>query len=367
MVRSLVLVADRTFEIRDLPAPDHPPEGGLLLTVEGCGMCGSDIEQYEGVTARSGMMRFPCIPGHETVGRVAAIDAATSRLRGLKVGDRVAVHGVTPCGICEACVAGLGCSGAFYHGFRCLDEGGGLWGGFSELMEVSPRTRVYPIDASLPIEDALLFNPLAAGYDWVTRLGGLQVGQSVLILGAGQRGLSAVLAAKESGAAQIIVTGLARDAFKLEVARQFGATATLVVEDTDVAATTLELTGGRGADVVVDTTPMAFQPIQDAIKAVRRGGTIVLGGLKGHVPMPDFPVDVLLHKQIRMVGALSASAWAIEQAIRVIESSKFPVELMHTHRFGLEQVEHAIHLLAGEIPGEAALHISIIPGGSHPA
>src|SRR5688572_5640718 len=96
--RAAVIVADRTLEMRELPVPDRPPPGGALLAVEGCGMCGSDVEQYEGATARRGMMTFPCVPGHETVGRIAALDPEGARRWGLKVGDRVAVSSVPPCG-----------------------------------------------------------------------------------------------------------------------------------------------------------------------------------------------------------------------------------------------------------------------------
>lgn len=362
--KAAVLVADRRMEMRELPVPDSPGPGGILLRVEGCGMCGSDIEQYEGAVARAGTHGFPVIPGHEPIGRIAAIDPDAARVRGLKVGDRVAVHGVAPCGVCRGCMAGSRCLDAFYYGFRSLDQGSGLWGGFSEWMEITARTKLYPIAEDLPIEDALLYNPLAAGYDWVIRLGQLKVGQSVLILGGGQRGLASVLAAKEAGAAAIIVTGLKCDAFKLDIARRFGATATLFADEDDVVPAVRDLTGGQGVDLVVDTTPLAFQPILDAIAAVRSGGTIVLGGIKGYKPMPEFPVDTFLHKQIHMIGALASTHWSTEQAIRLIEGRRFPLALMHSHRLGLEQVEHAIHLLAGEVPGEGALHISIIPAAT---
>ena len=360
--RAAILVAERRIEVRDVPLPDAAAPGGILLKVEGCGMCGSDIGQYEGETVQAGLHGYPVIPGHETIGRIAELSEETSRLRGLKVGDRVAVHGTAPCGVCKACVAGGRCSQAFYHGFRSLDEGSGLWGGYSEWMELSPRTTLYPVDGDLPIEDALLFNPLAAGYDWVIRLGEFQVGQSVLILGSGQRGLACVVAAVEAGASQIIVTGLARDDFKLDVARKLGTHVTLIAEDNDVARAVMDATGGRGVDLAIDTTPTSFQPIKDAIAAVRAGGTIVLGGIKGYKPMPEFPVDIFLHKQIRMIGALSSTAWATQQAIRAVESRRLPLHLLHSHRFDLDGVEHAIHLLAGDIAGQAALHISIIPG-----
>src|SRR3546814_2699461 len=78
-----------------------PPPGGAILAVEGCGMCGSDIKQYHGGTARAGIMSYPVIPGHETVGRIAKIDVEGVRRWGLKEGDRVAVHGIAPCGTCS--------------------------------------------------------------------------------------------------------------------------------------------------------------------------------------------------------------------------------------------------------------------------
>src|SRR5690606_8374696 len=164
-----------------------------------------------------------------------------------------------------------------------------------------------------------------------------------------------VIAAVEAGASQIIVTGLRRDRFKLDIAMELGATATLVVEDSDVPDAVKTLTGGRGADLVIETTPGAFGPVRDAIMAVRVGGTIILGGLKEGEPMNDLPFDQLLMRRIRLVGVLSSSHWATQQAIRVIESGRFPVERLHTHTLPLAKLEHAVHLLAGDVPNEVAL------------
>jgi threonine dehydrogenase-like Zn-dependent dehydrogenase len=301
------------------------------------------------------------IPGHEPIGRISVMDAPSSALRGLKEGDRVAVHGVTPCGICSRCREGGRCAEAFAHGFRPADQGSGLWGGFSEWMEITARTKLFPISEALPIEDALLFNPLAAGFNWTLELGGLKLGQSVLVLGSGQRGLACVLAARAAGARAIIVTGLRRDQFKLDIARTFGATETLVAGEDDVVKRVRAATNGQGVDLVIDTTPLAFQPVRDAIRAVQAGGTIVLGGLKGNQRMQDFPIDDLLNKRVHIVGALGSSEWGTRQAIAFIESGAAPLHLMHTHHFGLDRVAHAIELLAGEIADEAALHISILP------
>ncbi len=358
--KAAVLVGDNNIEIRELDVPVDPPPGGAILAVEGCGMCGSDIKQYHGGTARAGIMSYPVIPGHETVGRIAKIDVEGVRRWGLKEGDRVAVHGIAPCGTCSGCMADSKCIDSFYYGFRSLHERSGLWGGFAQYMEIVPRTKLYLVSDSLSIEDALLFNPLAAGYDWLLAHGELQVGETVLILGGGQRGLACVVAAVEAGASQIIVTGLRSDAFKLDIARQLGATVTMIAEDEDIPGRIAELTNGRGVDLVCDTTPYVFEPVLDAIKAVRNKGRIVLSGLKDSRLMDGFPLDTLMMKQIRMIGVLASGHWATQQAIRVIESGRLPLGLMHTHSLPIDQLERGIKTLAGEIPGERALHVSIL-------
>ena len=182
----------------------------------------------------------------------------------------------------------------------------------------------------------------------------------MLVLGAGQRGLSAILASKYVGAGLIIATGLARDAKKLALAKEFGADHTINVEE-DTVERVRELTGGDGVDVVLDLTPMATQPILDAVNAVRWGGTIVLAGLKGG-QQTELPTDMLINRALTVKGAFSVDAAAYTDAIRLIESGQFPLHKMQTHKFGLDNVEHAIQLLAGEVPGEDGIHVAIMPG-----
>jgi threonine dehydrogenase-like Zn-dependent dehydrogenase len=136
---------------------------------------------------------------------------------------------------------------------------------------------------------------------------------------------------------------------------------------TAVAVTRVrELTGGDGVDVVLDLTPIALSPVLDAVNAVRWGGTIVLAGLKGRSDdgprAVSLPTDMLVNKGITVKGAFSVDAAAYMDAIRLIESGKFPLEKMQTHKFGLDDVEHAIQLLAGEVPGEDGIHVAIMPG-----
>lgn len=356
VARAAVQVADRTIEIRELALPEGLAPGEALLRVEGCGMCGSDVEQYTGALS---FVEYPLVPGHEPVGRIAAIDAEAKRRWGVDVGDRVAVGNITaPCGTCARCREGQPCLDAFLYGYRRTDAGSGLWGGYAEYLHLAPNTLLYPVAGDLSIEDAVLFNPIAAGFEWV-RAAGTGVGDSILIEGPGQRGLSAVIAAREAGAAVIVVTGLAQDRDKLDLAVEFGATHIVDADEDDVVRAVRAATGGCGADAVLDTTPYATQPVIDGLRAARHGGTIVLAGIKGGRTVPDFPVDLVVLRTLRIVGVVGTSPWANRQAIRLVESGRYPLGKLHTHRFRIDDVDLAMRILAGEVEGERAIHITI--------
>jgi threonine dehydrogenase-like Zn-dependent dehydrogenase len=182
----------------------------------------------------------------------------------------------------------------------------------------------------------------------------------VLVLGPGQRGIAAVIAAKIAGAGTVIVTGLAKDAGKLALAKEFGADHTIDVDAENTVEKVMDLTGGVGADVVLELTPIASSPVLDAIEAVRHGGRIVLAGLKGGKGI-EITTDRLINKAITMVGAYGVDATAYVQAIETIESGRYPLAKMHTHTFELADTVRAIETLAGEVEGEDAVHVAICP------
>ncbi len=152
---------------------------------------------------------------------------------------------------------------------------------------------------------------------------------------------------------------------KLALAREFGADHTIDVEVEDIVSRVAEITGGALADVVLELTPMAAQPVRDALNAVRWGGRVVLAGLKGGRPV-ELSTDLIINKALTVMGAFSVDSRAYAEAIRLIEAGRFPLERMHTHTFGLEDIGRAIETLAGEVPGEDAVHVAIVPGASEP-
>jgi threonine dehydrogenase-like Zn-dependent dehydrogenase len=211
---------------------------------------------------------------------------------------------------------------------------------------------------------AALYNAMGAGVRWACHLGEVRIGETVLVLGAGQRGIAAVVAARAAGAGTIIITGLAADQHKLALAREFGADHTIVV-DGDAAENTVErvteITGGDMADVALELTPMAAEPITDALLAVRRGGRVVLAGLKGNREIP-VRTDLVINRALTIRGAFGVDARGMEDAIALIESRRFPLEKMHTHTFGLDDTALAIRTLGGEVPGEHAIGVCVQPG-----
>jgi threonine dehydrogenase-like Zn-dependent dehydrogenase len=302
------------------------------------------------------------VPGHEPLGIIEEVGEQAARRWGVSPGDRVALEILIPCRSCDRCLTGqyMACRNrqGSYGGYNPGEPR--LNGGFADYIHLHPNSILHPIRADIPAEIAVMYNPLGAGIRWAVHLGEVGLGAVVLILGAGQRALGAVIAAKAVGAELVIVTGLTRDRHKLALAREFGADQVIDVEQEDTLARVREITGGDGVDVALEFTPMATEPVSHAIEAIRHGGRVVLAGLKGGRAHP-VNTDMIINKGATVVGAFSVDARGYTDAIQLIESGRFPLEKLHTHSFGLADVARAIETLAGEVEGEAAVHVSIHP------
>lgn len=365
--RAAVLTDPHTIRTREIPLPDVGADDALLR-VEACGLCGTDVEQYRGELPRSDYRTpFPAIPGHEPLGVIADIGDRAAQRWGVQPGDRVAVRPFFGCGTCAACAAWEPerCPGrGGTYGFIDVGRAPGLWGGYADTLYLDKLSVVRKIDPTLPAAVAGMYNPLASGMSWAKTVPQTRPGDRVVILGSGVRGLCCVIGAKEAGASQVVVTGLARDAHKLELARRFGADDTLVVEpDTDVSGALREITGG-GAEVVVDTTPDAPDSLRHAIEVGVRGTRIVLVGLKGPRSVDGIRPDDITHKEIVLRGVIATPFPEFENAIEVLESRRYALEEMHTHSFDVDQAEQALRTFADSADG--AIHVAIVPGGRSP-
>jgi threonine dehydrogenase-like Zn-dependent dehydrogenase len=360
---ALVLESERNLQAREFAIPRIGTDDAVLR-VEACGLCGTDYEQWLGHMKDWGG-GMPIIPGHEIMGHIEQIGPAAARRWNVKEGDRVAIEPIIPCGHCEDCVQGnyTRCQSDLGYGlYQSTAVPPYLWGGYATHVYLHPRTMVHKLPSDIPTETMTLFNPLSNAIRWAYEIGGASLGKTVVIAGPGQRGLLAAAAARKAGASRIIVTGTGADAGRLALALQLGATSVINVEEEDPVERVREITGGSLADVVVDVSAGAVSPIVQGIDMVKRGGRIVLAGLKGKNKLNDFPVDKVVLREVQLLGVLSAGWQSTELAIEMIRADGDALQALCSHQFTLDRATDAVRTLGREISdGKDAVHITLVP------
>jgi threonine dehydrogenase-like Zn-dependent dehydrogenase len=358
-----VLETPRRLRIREFSIPEVGRDGGLLR-VEACGLCGTDYEQWQG-HLRDWGGGMPIIPGHEVLGHIEAIGPEAAKRWNVKEGDRVAIEPVIPCGHCSRCVLGAytRCEAdmgyGLYHG---TDKPPSLWGGYATHLYLHPRSMVHRLPEGIAPDVMSLFNPLSNAIRWVYEVGRVGLGSSVVIAGPGQRGLLAALAARRAGATAVIVTGTDRDKHRLELASRLGASATINVEQEDPNARVREITRGALVDVVLDVSAGAVEPVRQAVDMVKRGGRIVLAGLKGRNPLGDFLIDKVVFREIELVGVLSAGWTSCELAIDMIQRFASELTPLCSHSFSLSDSNDAVATLGRESESAVeVVHVTLLP------
>lgn len=361
-----VLVAPRRIELREFALPEIDTDSGLAR-IEITGVCGADYPIYTG--ALKEFAPPPLIPGHEIVAHVDRIGAAAAKRWGVKEGDRIVMEEYAPCGRCDFCLSGRYyiCNGMKMekmYGFTSLGVAPGLWGGYSEYVYLDRQALLHKLAPGVPREVAPFFVPLANGIRWAHLEGGVGIGSTVVIQGPGGQGLACVIASKEAGAANIIVTGRSRDAARLALARELGAHHTVDVDAVaaaggDVVQRVAELTDGKLADAVINVTAKAPGAMQQAMLLAKIGGTIVVAG-EAHANAPDFQPDLIFMKELTIRGVRGRTAREMKKAIRLLESGKYPLAKLATHHFGLKDVDTAIRTVGGE-GAAGAIHVSVLP------
>lgn len=362
VVRALVLEAPRRLVVRQYRLP-RIGDDDALVRVEACGLCGTGHEQYTGELAGG----FAFVPGHETVGTIAAIGPRAEQRWGVSAGDRVAVEVFQSCRQCANCRGGeyrrcVRHGLADMYGFIPVDREPGLWGGYAEYQYLAPDSMVLRVAGDLSPEVATLFNPLGAGIRWGVTIPETKPGDVVAVLGPGIRGLCAAAAAKGAGAGFVMVTGLGpRDADRLALAAQFGADLAVDVAIDDPVAALTEQTGGL-ADVVVDVTAKAPAAFAQAIALARPAGTVVVAGTRGvGSGAPGFSPDVVVFKELRVLGALGVDATAYRAALDLLVSGRYPFASLPRRCVRLEGAEDLLATMAGERDGVPPIHGVLTP------
>jgi L-iditol 2-dehydrogenase len=318
-----------------VPVPEAGP-GEVLCRVLACGICGTDLKIVAGNYRGTWPPALPFIIGHEWSGEVAALGPGTER-SGLVVGDRVVAENHTGCGACPMCRAGRYnlCERVREPGFKLY--GHTAPGALAEYA-VRPAVALHKVPPEVSDVAAALVNQGALTVH-AARRARLEPGSTVAVFGPGLLGLLMLQVARAAGATRLITIGRGK---RLITARELGSTDVVDYSAGDPVAEIRSLTGGRGADCVFDCSGNPAVLAQ-AMRAVRRGGTVAVLGLAGgrHA---DLPVDPLVLDELNLLGVRSSPS-AYPAMIALLASGAIDTGPLTMHQYPLREVATAFGAL----------------------
>lgn len=321
-MKSLLLSEYNHLDVVDTPQPSPDPDE-VLIRVEACGICGSDVHGYDG---GSGRRIPPIVMGHEAAGVVAALGA---EVKDLAVGDRVTFDSTVYCGKCEYCARSEVnlCNNREVVGVSCGDYRRA--GAFAEFIAV-PRRIVYTLPDSIPFEEAAMLEAVSVALHAV-RISPDPVGKTALVIGAGMIGLLTLQAAKAAGCSRVFISDV--DETRLELAKKIGAEEALHASGPELLTEIMQRTGGKGVDLVLEAVGRT-ETIASAIDCVRKGGTVTLIG--NITPEVTIHLQKVVSRQIRLQGSC-ASSGEYPEAIELMATGKIQVKPLITAVASLEE------------------------------
>ena len=314
--------------IKEIEVPEVG-EKEVLVQLEYVGICGSDVHYFHhgNCGAYKVNLEEDYMLGHECAGTVVEVGA---NVKDLKVGDKVALEPGITCGQCEFCKAGK------YN--LCPDvvflATPPVQGCYEEYIAF-PENMCFKLPENMTTKEGCLIEPLSVGFHAANQ-GDVQVGESVVILGAGCIGLVTLLACKAHGAGNIIVADIV-DA-RLEKAKELGATHVINSKEVNALEEIARLTGGKGADKVFETAGSPVTIAQTAF-AVKRGGTITLVGLSAQEEI-NFNFAQIMDKEATIKSVFRYRN-IYPKAIEAVSAGAIDVNGIVTHEFDLEHIQEA--------------------------
>ena len=336
------------FELREYPLPELEP-GALLLKVTAANICGTDLHIWRGdMGADFGPGHRPntaSAMGHEMTGRVHGLGkglAADSLGQPLREGDRVTFAYFYPCRKCPTCASGdlYACP---YTGFSTtipLGEHPYFTGAFADYYYLRPGHVAFKLPDELAAPVNCAFSEVAFGLE----KSAVTFGERVVIQGAGGLGLYATAIARERGAASVIVVD--GQTARLEITWRMGASETIDLNEYPTAAARVarvrELTGGRGADVVVGVVGFAAA-FAEGIRMVRKGGRHLEIGSISPADTVSISPSSLVSGRVTVIGVGIYDPWIIPKVMEFIVRTKdrYPYHEIVSNRYPLDEIDRA--------------------------
>jgi L-iditol 2-dehydrogenase len=314
-MNALLLSQYKHLELATLPVP-VPEPSDVLVKVAACGICGSDVHGYDGT---SGRRIPPLVMGHEAAGTIAAVG---SQVSGFNIGDRVTFDSTVYCGACAFCRKGEInlCDNRQVVGVSCGDYSRA--GAFAEYVTVPARI-VYKLPENLGFAEAAMLEAVSVALHAVA-VSKLEGGETALVIGAGMIGLLTLQAARAAGCSRVFVADI--DATRLKSASELGADGTILASGAELTRAILQLTEGRGVDVVLEAVGRN-ETIAASIDCVRKGGTVTLIG--NITPQVNLPLQKVVSRQIRLQGSC-ASCGEYPEAMELMAAGKIRVDSLIT-------------------------------------
>ena len=322
-MKAMVLRAPRELGAVEVERP-KPGPNQVLVRVTNSGVCGTDLKIYNGAIP----VRYPLIMGHEMIGEV--VEGGDDTIRR---GSRVIVDPANYCGMCFNCRASQ----------TNLCPNGSLVGrdsngGFADYL-VAPRSHVFPLPDFIDNQTAPLIQVVTTCLH-AHRLVSLFPGQSVVVMGLGVTGQIHMQLAKAWGAYPVI--GVTRSAWKRSLAKDLGADMTLP-NGPEAVTGVAEATGGRGADLVIESTG-TMPAISDGISMARLGGTLLLFGVTATTDA-KLPFYQMYFKELKLVNTRAAKGEDFPASIDLVARGVLKLKPLVTHVVALSDLESAIGML----------------------
>ena len=320
------------IEVKEVPIP-RIDANGVLVKVQACAVCGSDLRIF-----RSGNNRvnFPAIIGHEISGEVIEVGKNITKL---EIGDRVAIGADVPCGECRFCEAGIGnnCQINYAMGYQ-------FQGGFAQYIPLNKTVMnygpVHKIPDQMSYEEAALAEPLGCVLN-ALELAPVQLGDTVVVIGAGAIGCMMSNVIKQMGASKLIL--VQRSKPRLEMAKKIvNADVFVCSSEENAIKAVMRETDGLGADVVITSNPSPEAQANALLMAKNRARISFFGGLPKTEENVTLNTNVIHYKELMITGAHGAMPIHHLKAIELIASGMIDVKPFISKTFPLDELKEAI-------------------------
>jgi NAD+-dependent secondary alcohol dehydrogenase Adh1 len=330
---------DEPLRLTEVPEPSVTGPFDVVVRIGGAGVCRTDLHILEGQWKEKSGVTLPYTIGHENAGWVHAVGGAVTNVA---EGDKVIVHPLITCGLCRACRFGddVHCEQSSFPGIDTA-------GGYAEYLKTSARSVVKIDDSLEPADVAALADAGLTAYHAAAKAARrLRPGDKCVVIGAGGLGHIGIQVLKAISAAELIVVDRNPDAVKLAVS--IGADHGVVGDGSQVSQV-LDLTGGNGAETVIDFVGEGGAT-SDGIGMLRRAGDYHVVGYGENI---DVPTIDIISTEINLIGNLVGSYNDLCELMVLAAQGRVK---LHTARYPLDDFQSALaDLAAGHIRGRAIL------------